>query len=216
MTTEPDDARDQPRRLGLELGMAEHWARGRPPVANLLPDPAPARRGGLILLAAHTVFPEADLTILPAVAREEVTAGLRGPLRTTLADYQIVWPTTLSEAGQATTADADLTDLRSQLLHELSSADADIDAALQVAYRVHLARAVRGTVPMIVGVACLTWYGNYVNERSPSGDLFRTAAQLAERWFSEPPDRIAVEAAMTEFAHRAVGDSPPDLLDIPM
>lgn len=211
MTGEQGQAVDRSLWLGLEVGVARDLAR-RPPRVNLMPNHQPAERSGLILLAAHTVFPEAGVATLPEVAREEVAGGLRGELRQAFADYRVVAPTTVGQASEPG-RDEDLLEMRSRLLAVLTGG-ADIQAALQVAGRVHLARAVRGTVPMVIAMACLTWYGAYVGEQSPSRALFGDAGQLVERWRNQPADRSDIETAMATLATDTVGDAPPDLLDV--
>lgn len=196
--------------VGLEIGTARALAQRQPKV-DLLPVPAPDERGGLILLAAHTVFPEAGVTILPEVAREEVASGLSGPMRRGFAEYEVRFPTTLQTARQRG-RDEHLVRMRDDLLAAMSGS-ADIDAALDIVGRVHLARAVRGTVPIVIGLACVAWYGAYVQAGSPHSSFFDDAHRLVEQWTCQPLERADIELMMDQVAVGTVGDKPPDLLD---
>lgn len=98
----------------------------------------------LVLQAAHTLLPEANVTDLPKIARDEVLAGLTGPLReaTAVADEQV----------------EDKNWLRDQIVKRLSGRSGWV-GAIMVADQIHLRRLVQGHVPAIVTVECVHWYG---------------------------------------------------------
>jgi hypothetical protein len=197
--------------VGLEIGTARGLARRRPKV-DLIPAPEPVERGGLILLAAHTVFPEGDVEILPGVARAEVASGLSGPLRRRFAEYESRFPNTFTQARHPSQDDP-LLGMRDELLDAVSGGS-DTGAALDIVGQLHLARAVRGTVPIVVGLACLGWYSAYVHAGSSHGALFGDAERLVDQWIRQPPERVDIELLMRELAIGVVGDKPADLLDV--
>ncbi|MGI8882182.1 MAG: hypothetical protein ACR2KJ_17065 [Jatrophihabitans sp.] len=196
--------------MSLEVGTSRYLTRFAPQV-SFEAAPVWARRSGLILIAAHTVFPEADSDGLPAIAREEIASGLAGPLRQALADHQVTEATTVEEALQP---DERVLELRDHLILALGADATTTDDALQIASRVHLARAVLGTVPIAVGIGCFPWYAAYVSSASPSSWLFAEAADLLEEWTQRPDERRDIERAMAALARLVVGDDPPDFLDL--
>lgn len=113
--------------LQLEVGTARSLRR-RVPTAI---DPAPLTdsqghgRRALVVEAAHTYFPEAGIEDLPALAREEIAAGLDGRLRRRIA------------ASGAD--DPALPLLRDELVAQLGGT-ADITGALTVVDRVYTGR----------------------------------------------------------------------------
>jgi hypothetical protein len=196
--------------LSLEVGTADHLARRFGYVTVGGSDPL--RRGGLVLQAAHTALREAGVTGLPDIAREEVASGLGGPIREAMAAYWVSIPTTIEEA-RSRGRDEYLHGLTDAMLTQLGGGTG-LASALTVASRVHLARAVRGTVPFLIGAACLSWYGAYLTSGSPIDEVFRRAGNLVEEWERTPDARAEIEARMATLAREQVGDSPQDLLDV--
>ncbi|WP_375502722.1 hypothetical protein [uncultured Jatrophihabitans sp.] len=198
--------------VALELGTAEGMAR-RPPKVDLRPTPRPAARGGLVLEAAHTLLPEASVWSLASTAKEEVSEGLTGPVRTAFARLDAQPPHTRDALRRRD--DRPSIELRDRLIRDLTG-KVDGESALKVVARVHLARAVLGVVPLVVEVGCLAWYSAYVNDRWPIATVFRRTATLTEQWLQRPRERTDAEAAMLALAHNMVGTNPPDLLDLSM
>lgn len=186
--------------LRLERGVARRLRRMHR-VAISDPNSDQNERLSFVLQAAHTLLPEADVSDLPAIAREEVRAGLTGPLRRAMA---------------ATDEQSDDTSrLRDQVVEGLSGRSGLV-GAITLADQVHLRRLVRGEVPPVVAVGCLQWYGHYRKSGAPNTQLVAPLLSLGEAWLRSPPDRPRLESAMHDEAVILVGTHPEDLIDIPV
>lgn len=173
--------------------------------------PTPHVRHGLLVVAALSALPEDDIEHLPEAAREEAAGGLRGPIRAALAaefrpllarsDWEVANERYLRR----------LTELRGEILAQYG---AGRNAASDVIIRAHLARAVRGTVPLVVGMAQFYGYGAMVAQEPDVLALMRRAYHLKLSWDEHPEGRADVEAEMLDLARSEVGDDPPDYLDL--
>ena len=146
-------------------------------------------------------MPKADVDSLPAIARDEVAAGLTGPTRRAIAT---------ADPTQST-----VTELRDHLVERLSGR-VDGAGAVLLADRVHLSRLVRGDVPAIVAVGCVGWYGAYRSAADPNASLVASLLRLSEAWMRRPADRPRLERSMMDEAASLIGDQPDDLLDAPI
>ena len=179
--------------LQLEVGTARslRW-QVRKPI-----DPAPVTnsqghvRRALVIEAAHTYFPEAGIEDLPALAREEVAAGLGGQLRRRIA-----------ESGAD---DASLPLLRDELVAQLGGT-ADATGALTVVDRVYTGRLLRHLVPPVITASCLAWYGYWrSNNGGPSLRAAEALSGAAEAWIAQPFRRPELDAEIIAHAHLLAG-----------
>lgn len=182
--------------LTLEKGIARALRRRHGP--DLDSRPEQDGRRALVLQAAQTLLPEAGVDSLPGLARDEVAAGLTGPIRRAIA---------ATDPTQSAVAE-----LRDHLVERLSGR-LDGTGAVLVADRVHLTRLVRGDVPAIVAIGCVGWYGAYRSSADPTASLVASLLRLSEAWMQRPADRAPLERAMVDQAASLVGDQPDDLLD---
>ncbi|WP_375504704.1 hypothetical protein [uncultured Jatrophihabitans sp.] len=150
---------------------------------------------------------------MPEVARDEVAEGLFGRIRAAFAAHAD--RRALGSVQRPIRDDPMLLDLRDQLVMELVGG-VDRLAGVTLAAHVHLARGVRGTVPLALAVQCLGWYLSYVQPGSTPAELFAEANELGEGWRTEAHSRAQIEAEMAAFARQVVGDNPLDLLDLPI
>ena len=183
--------------LNLEKGVCRDLTRRR---GVNFEDPRLAQpaRAALVLQAAHTLLPEADVTALPSVARDEVQGGLTGPLRTAIAD---------SDPSSERTLDG----LRDQLVTTLVATPGRV-GALMLADRVHLSRLVRDEIPPIIATACVCWYGAYRSAEDPHDHQITTLRALYNSWLTVPTERPEIEELMREAARQVVGDHPETLI----
>lgn len=190
---------DRTRWLTLELGVATHLRR----LNGVDVDAPPGREGRhpLVLEAAHTLFPEAGVENLPHLAREELVAGLNGPLRQQIA---------ATEAREEA-----VNQLRDQLVAQISGHDPQ-KGAIVVADQVHLRRLVRGQVPAIVALACLHWYGAYRQPGDPNADAITALHELEQSWLHHPEQRTRLDERIMAVAVNVVGQHPTTLLDDPV
>ena len=196
-TSKPDGAGLRAQWLTLELGVADHLRR----LENIAVSAPHGRHGrrALILEAAHTLFPEADVENLPRLARQELAAGMTGPLRQKIA---------------ATDADEDaLNPLRDQLVAKISGYKPEQEAAIVIADQVHLRRLVRGHVPTIIALDCLGWYGSYRHPSDPNAEAIAVLAELNRAWHRRPEHRAQLHQRIMGIAHDVVGRSPTTLID---
>lgn len=182
--------------LDLELGAARSLRRHY----GVVRDSPPRNQGrrSLVLQAAHSLLPEAGVEDLPAYAREEVEAGMSGPLRQRIA---------------ATEAQAGLLDpLRDQLVAQISGRTPQ-QGAIVVVDQVHLRRLVRREVPAIVSVRCLSWYGAYRHADDAHAEDIALLIELGQEWLHRPTRRAELSARIMERAESLVGRFPTTLID---
>lgn len=138
------------------------------------------------------MFPEAPLTDLPAIARQEVATGLGGPVRTALAGLRSPQRWGGSRPAEIAPSYRELEEavepLREHLLTRLGYT-ADGAGALRPWTDVHLGRVIDGTTHPVVGVGVLGWYSTWVNDRVGTFGPVAEAEQLAERWVTTPSQR---------------------------
>ena len=156
-------------------------------------------RATLVLQAAHTLLPEAEVTGLPSIARDELRAGLSGPLRTVIGD------TDPSSGGP-------LEGLRDQLVKTLVPTTGRV-GALMLADRVHLSRLVLDEVPPVIAAACVCWYGAYRDAEDPYDHQVSLLHDLYKTWLDLSTERPRTEQLMREAAWQVVGDRPQNLID---
>lgn len=184
--------------LRLEIGIARNLRRTQTTTLEGF-SPKQKTRRSLILHAAHTLLPEADVEDLPSIARAEIKAGLNGPLRQAIA-----------EADKR--AEEKLEKLRDQLIERMSGRF-DWVGALMLADQIHLRRLVRRDVPAIVAIECVLWYGAYRGTKRPNVDLVSSLRDLDEDWLKNPKRRLNTEQKMRQEAISLVGNHPTDLID---
>ena len=179
--------------LQLEVGTARSLRR-RVPTAI---DPAPLTdsqghgRRALVVEAAHTYFPEAGIEDLPALAREEIAAGLDGRLRRRIA------------ASGAD--DPALPLLRDELVAQLGGT-ADTTGALTVVDRVYTGRQLRHLVPPIITASCVAWYGYWrSNNGGPSLAAAEALSHAADAWVAQPSRRPELDTEIIATAQLLAG-----------
>ncbi|MBS2936995.1 hypothetical protein KDN32_04460 [Nocardioides sp. J2M5] len=183
--------------LNLEKGVWRDLTRRRG-VSFVDPRLAQPARAALVLQAAHTLLPEAGVTALPSIARDELQEGLSGPLRTAIAD---------SDPSSEGTVEG----LRDQLVGTLVATPGRV-GALMLADRVHLSRLVRDEIPPIIASACVCWYGAYRLPDDPYGHQITTLRGLYHSWLTVPTERPRIEKQMRGAAVQVVGGHPDSLI----
>lgn len=152
----------------------------------------------MVLEAAESLLPECAVENLPGLARDELAAGLNGPLRRQIA---------------ATEATEDALDpLRDRLVTQISGLDPR-KGAIVVADQVHLRRLVRGDVPPIVSAGCLSWYGSYRQPEDPDADEIAALLEFEQAWLDFPKRRARLDEQMMAIAVGVVGERPTSLID---
>lgn len=188
--------------LRLEVGTARSLSRRARALRDLgnLDDPRWRGRRSLVVEAAHTCLPEAAVEDLPAVARAEISAGLTGRLRSTIAE--------------AEEDDPSLPLLRDQLLSRLGGTAGGI-GALGVLDRVYAGRLLRELVPPIIMAGCVTWYGQWRGScGGPSLLVAESLRRAMEAWLDQPRRRSELDAVIIANARRLAGDCPVALEDV--
>lgn len=183
--------------LTLELGVANDLRRHGIDVG------APLERYGrhpLVLEAAETLFPESAVDNLPPIAREEIAAGLGGPLREAIA--------------AAEPRGSEIEALRDALVTRASALDPQ-RGAIVVADQVHLQRLVRGDVPTIVALGCLSWYAAYRQPEDPHAEALTALCELEQAWRHHPDQRAGLDEQIHSIAVAIVGEHPTALVDDP-
>ncbi len=179
--------------LQLEVGTARSLCWRVPTAIN----PAPATdsqghgRRALVIEAAHTYFPEAGIEDLPALAREEIVAGLDGRLRRGIAASGADDPT--------------LPLLRDELVAQLGGT-ADATGALTVIDRVYAGRLLRHQVPPIIAARCLAWYGYWRSDNGgPSLAAAEALSHAADAWVAQPSRRPELDTEIIATAQLLAG-----------
>ena len=183
--------------LNLEKGAWRDLTR-RCGVSFVDPRLAQPARAALVLQAAHTLLPEAGVTALPSIARDELQEGLSGPLRTAIADSD-------------PSSEGTLEGLRDQLVATLVATPGRV-GALMLADRVHLSRLVRDEIPPIIASACVCWYGAYRLPDDPYGHQITTLRGLYNSWLAVPTERPQIEKQIRAVAVQVVGEHPDSLI----
>lgn len=84
-----------------------------------------------------------------------------------------------------------------------------------VADQVHLRRLVRGEVPAIIALTCLTWYGAYRQPDDPHTEGITALRELTQAWRHHPNQRAALDEQIRAIAVAIVGEHPTTLIDDP-
>ena len=179
--------------LQLEVGTARSLRWHVPTAINPAPmtDSQGHGRRALVIEAAHTYFPEAGINDLPALAREEIAAGLGGRLRRRIA-----------ESGAD---DPALPLLRDELVARLGGT-ADATGALTVIDRVYAGRLLRHVVPPIITASCAAWYGYWrSNNGGPSLAAAEALSNAADAWVAQPSRRSELDIEIIANAQLLAG-----------
>ena len=182
--------------LHLEAGTARALGRRGGVTFDVPPSPHPDGIGwkSLVVVAAHSYFPEASTEDLPMWAASEVARGLSGPLR-----HQIA-VTPPDDPGLPT--------LRDNLMVTLG-ATPDARGAISIVDRIYADRLLRRQVPPVITARCFAWYGYWRDTSTSTGSEITTAAlQYAEDWAAQPEQRPTIDAQIVDLAHRIAGHHP--------
>ena len=174
--------------LNLEAGTARSLSRQSGVTFDVPASPNPNGKGWrpLVIVAAHTYFPEASIEDLPMWAATEVARGLNGPLRNQIA-------TTRPD-------DRELPTLRDNVMVALG-ATPDARGAVSVVDRIYADRLLRHQVPPVITASCLAWYGHWRDTSSTTGSAITNAAtRYADNWIAHPDQRPTIEAQIVELA----------------
>ena len=186
--------------LNLEIGTARALNR-RDGIHVGVPSIGSQGRRALVVEACHTYLPEAGIETMPELARDEVAAGLSGPVRSRIAQT-------------APDDDPALLGLRKQLMGELG-VTADVTGALTLLDRVYAGRLLRGQVPPIITASCLAWYGHWRHTNTwPAVATADDWVSLVEAWISSPEERPAVDARILAHAEQLAVHIEPALEDM--
>ena len=181
--------------LNLEVGTARSLRRACGVTFDV---PSPPSDGmvwrPLVLVAAHTYFPEASIEDLPMWAAAEVARGLTGPLRTQIATTQ--------------PDDPALPTLRDNVMTALG-ATPDDHGAVSVVDRVYADRLLRHQVPPVITASCLAWYGNWRD----GAEITEEAMRLSDTWAARPDQRATIDSQIIELAKKIAGQPLPTPLE---
>jgi hypothetical protein len=145
----------------------------------------------LIIVAAHTCFPEASIDDLPMWAAAEVARGLDGPLRHRIA-------TTRPDDPQLPT-------LRDDLMVALG-ATPDAGGAVRLVDRLYADRLLRHQVPPVITAGCLAWYGHWRDSSVTIGaEITKAATRYADDWITHADQRPTIDAEIVELAEGIAG-----------
>jgi hypothetical protein len=156
----------------------------------------------LVVEAANSILPEADVEDLPSLARAELAAGQSGPLRQAIAECD--------------ERDPRLVQLRDKLVTQLGGS-ADGIGAMTLTDQVYLSRLEQHAVPPAITAACIRWYGHWRTASSgPSLPMAEAMADLLQRWQHHPDQRNSIDHEIRHVADRNTRGSVRDLISTPV
>lgn len=188
--------------LNLEAGVARSLHRRWKVPIDVPPSPDPRWQGrrSLVVEAAYTCLPEADLDGLPELARTEIADGLGGRLRLRIAATDV--------------DDPQLQRWRDELVAGLGGT-ADVTGALRLTDRIYAGRLLRDQVPPIVTASCLLWPGHWrAGDGGPSVAAARVLHEAVAAWTAHPGQRAGLDARIVSEASTLAGDHSVALEDL--